>query len=41
MRVPPTKAPWIEGVTLQIVQDWELRFNAQGPESLIDHKPPD
>ena len=28
------------GVTLQIVRDWVLRFNAQGPEGLIDRKAP-
>jgi transposase len=27
-------------VTLQIVRDWVLKFNAQGPEGLIDRKPP-
>jgi len=30
----------IGGVTLQIVRDWVLRFNAEGPEGLIDRKPP-
>ncbi len=28
-------------VTLQIVRDWVLRFNADGPEGLIDGKAPD
>ena len=28
------------GVTLQIVRDWVLRFNAEGPVGLIDRKPP-
>ncbi len=28
------------GVTLQIIRDWVLRFNAQGPEGLIDRKAP-
>ena len=28
------------GVTLQIVRDWVLRFNAEGPEGLIDRKAP-
>lgn len=28
------------GVTLQIVRDWVLKFNAHGPEGLIDRKPP-
>lgn len=30
----------IGGVTLQIVRDWVLRFNAQGPDGLIDAKAP-
>jgi transposase len=28
------------GVTLQIVRDWVVRFNAQGPDGLADRKPP-
>jgi transposase len=28
------------GVGLQIVRDWVLRFNARGPEGLIDRKAP-
>ena len=28
------------GVSLQIVRDWVLRFNAEGPDGLIDRKPP-
>src|ERR1700747_3759720 len=28
------------GVTLQVVRDWVLRFNAHGPEGLIDRKAP-
>jgi transposase len=28
------------GVTLQIVRDWVLRFNAHGPAGLIDRKAP-
>ena len=28
------------GVGLQIVRDWVLRFNAEGPEGLIDRKAP-
>jgi transposase len=28
------------GVTRQIVRDWVVRFNALGPEGLIDRKPP-
>ncbi len=30
----------IGGVSLQTVRDWVLRFNAGGPEGLIDPKPP-
>ena len=30
----------IGGVTLQIVRDWVLRFNAHGPDGLIDRKAP-
>jgi transposase len=35
-----TEAAKIGGVTLQIVRDWVLRFNAQGPDGLIGRKPP-
>ncbi len=28
------------GVTLQVVRDWVLRFNAEGPSGLIDRKAP-
>jgi transposase len=35
-----TEAARIGGVTLQIVRDWVLKFNAQGPGGLIDCKPP-
>jgi transposase len=35
-----TEAARIGGVTLQIMRDWVLKFNAQGPEGLIDRKPP-
>jgi transposase len=35
-----TEAAKIGGVTLQIVRDWVLKFNARGPEGLIDRKPP-
>lgn len=28
------------GVTLQIIRDWVIRFNAEGPEGLIDRKAP-
>src|ERR1700679_2676930 len=30
----------IGGMTLQIVRDWVIKFNAHGPEGLIDCKPP-
>ena len=35
-----TEAAKIGGVTLQIVCDWVLKFNALGPEGLIDRKAP-
>src|SRR6202035_5030796 len=35
-----TEAAKIGGVRLQIVRDWVLKFNAHGPEGLIDCKPP-
>jgi putative transposase len=35
-----TEAARIGGVTLQIVRDWVLKFNAHGPAGLIDRKPP-
>lgn len=35
-----TEAARIGGVTLQIVRDWVLKFNAHGPEGLIDRKAP-
>lgn len=35
-----TAAAEIGGVTLQVVRDWVLRFNAQGPEGLVDRKAP-
>jgi transposase len=35
-----TEAAMIGDVTLQIVRDWVLKFNAHGPEGLIDRKPP-
>jgi hypothetical protein len=28
------------GVTRQIIRDWVLKFNAQGPDGLIDRKAP-
>ena len=30
----------VGGVGLQIIRDWVLRFNAEGPDGLIDKKPP-
>ena len=35
-----TEAAEVGGVTLQVVRDWVLRFNAHGPEGLIDRKAP-
>lgn len=35
-----TEAARIGGVTLQIVRDWVMKFNALGSEGLIDRKPP-
>ena len=35
-----TEAAKVGGVRLQIVRDWVMKFNAQGPEGLIDRKPP-
>ena len=35
-----SEAAKIGGVTLQIVRDWVLKFNAQGPDGLIDRKAP-
>jgi len=35
-----TQAAEAGGVTLQVVRDWVLRFNAHGPEGLIDRKAP-
>ncbi len=32
------KLAGIGGVTLQIVRDWVMRFNAHGPAGLVDHK---
>src|SRR5215467_2731993 len=33
-------APRIGDVGLQIIRDWVLRFNAEGPDGLIDRKAP-
>jgi transposase len=35
-----TQAACIGSVTLQIVRDWVVKFNAEGPPGLIDRKPP-
>jgi transposase len=35
-----TAAAKIGGVTLQIVRDWVMKFNAEGPAGLIDKKAP-
>jgi transposase len=35
-----SEAAKIGGVTLQIVRDWVVRFNADGPAGLIDRKAP-
>ena len=35
-----TEAARIGGVTLQIVRDWVLRFNAEVPAGLVDRKAP-
>ena len=34
------EAAELGGVTLQIIRDWVLRFNAEGPDGLIDRKAP-
>lgn len=35
-----TGAARIGGVTVQIIRDWVVRFNAEGPAGLIDRKAP-
>src|SRR3954452_2607867 len=35
-----SEAARVGGVTLQVVRDWVLRFNALGPAGLIDRKAP-
>ena len=35
-----SEAARVGGVTLQIVRDWVVRFNAEGPAGLVDRKPP-
>ncbi len=34
------EAAALGGVGLQVMRDWVLRFNAEGPAGLIDRKPP-
>jgi len=35
-----TESAKIGGVGLQVIRDWVLRFNAHGPDGLIDRKAP-
>ena len=35
-----TEAARMGGVTRQIIRDWGVRFNAHGPEGLVNRKPP-
>ena len=35
-----TEAAKVGGVTLQVVRNWVLKFNAHGPNGLIDGKAP-
>ena len=35
-----SEAARIAGVTLQVIRDWVLRFNARGPDGLINGKAP-
>ncbi len=35
-----TQAAVMGGVTLQIVRDWVVKFNAHGPDGLVDRKAP-
>ena len=35
-----SEAAKVAGVTLQIVRDWVMKFNAHGLDGLIDRKPP-
>ena len=35
-----SEAARIGGVGLQIIRDWVLRFNARGPDGLLDGKAP-
>ena len=38
--VTRTEAAKMSGVGLQIIRDWVLRFNARGPDGLLDGKSP-
>jgi transposase len=38
--VTRTEAAKIGGVGLQVIRDWVLKFNARGPDGLIDRKAP-
>jgi transposase len=40
LRPSRTEAAEISGVTLQIIRDWALKFNALAPDGLIDGKAP-
>jgi putative transposase len=35
-----TEAARIGGVTVQIIRDWVVKFNAHGPDGLVNRKPP-
>ena len=35
-----TEAARLGGVTLQIIRDWVVKFNAAGPDGLVDRKAP-
>ena len=35
-----TAAARLGGVTVQIIRDWVVKFNAHGPEGLVNRKPP-
>ena len=39
-RATRTEAAQIGGVGLQVIRDWVLKFNAHGPDGLIDRKAP-
>ena len=38
--VSRTEAARLGGVTAQVVRDWMVRFNAEGPTGLVNRKPP-